>query len=242
MKHYSFVLFMISCCSLYAQEIDKKTWESRKIIVGPYLNMNMSKFNSNVGEFGTNSSYKSQFRGSFSGGLQAKIKMVNSLWLTTGLAMSSRGGSYKAPASGVVSIGGNGADKAYLFKNYRLSYIEIPLIVSLKSKNSGFNVGAGLSYGLLMSSSLRFNEYSGTSPSVDESWQVEEFDHAQSAVSNFVFEFGAGYKIKGESLGFWQIRFNQSLSDVYKDELDNGKSLKTRMMTLSIIMGVYIKG
>lgn len=234
----------LACSILFFTFFSINVEAQEKAKVAFHFSLGGSTFNSKVGQYGNNYSYTSQYRATFGAGVNVKLRIHNTLWLNTGGLIHPRGGSYKAPAGGVVLIGSSGADKAYLHKNYRLTYFEIPVIFALRSEKSGFNFGAGFSYGITMGSSLRYNEYSSvnSSPVVEEEWNVESFSHAKPGVGNFIVGFGSDYRAKGEPFGFWEFRLTQSLSDVYKDELDNNYTLKSKMTSLSFLIGIYFKG
>lgn len=153
MKNFFFlILFAISFLNTHGQ-IDKKS-STKKYQAGLIAGANASHFSSRVGEFSvlTNTSYSDYVRIAPMVGFHNRFNFSKAFSLSAELIFKSRGGSYRTDQTGVTTIGGNG-DKAYYYRNYRLNYLEIPVVAELDlmpdvdDDRLHVRLGGGFSYG-----------------------------------------------------------------------------------------------
>jgi hypothetical protein len=220
----------------------------RQFNVGMLIGANASSFTERIGEFGADNDYESFIRISPSLGLHARYQLRKMFSLRTELLLNTRGGSYRVE-SGVISFGNDG--KNYYTKNYRLNYFEVPLMgeIDLMANRSSeklhIRLAVGVSYGLPVASTLRFNGYAPTGSSsgplvdVDEKFEVVSVGHANSPVFNSLAELSFDFLSGNDTPLFVRIRYCGSLNEVYdQDEID-GYNFSTIMSTWSLAFGFY---
>ncbi len=221
---------------------------SRAFNVGMLIGVNASSFTERIGEFGADDDYESFIRISPSLGLHARYDLGKMFSLRTELLFNTRGGSYRVE-SGVISFGNDG--KNYYTKNYRLNYFEVPLMgeIDLMANRSTemlhIRLAAGVSYGLPVASTLRYNGYAPTGSSsgplvdVEEEFELVSVGHANSPVFNSLAELSFDFLNGNDTPLFVRIRYCGSLNEVYdQDEID-GYNFSTRMSTWSLAFGFY---
>jgi hypothetical protein len=223
--------------------------DSRRFNIGLLAGANVSSFTERVGEFGTNKNYDEHIRISPALGLHARYQLTKIVSLRTELLFNSRGGAYRVESS-VISIGGNG-DKNYYNKNYRLNYFEIPFLAEIDFMGSAapsrlhVRFAAGASYGLPVSSTLRYNGYAPTGstsgPLVDvkESYDVVKIGHANSPILNSIAELSFDFVNGHDTPLFVRIRYNGSLKKVYNQDEIGGYNFNTKMTTWALTFGFY---
>jgi len=220
----------------------------RAFNVGMLIGVNVSSFTERIGEFGADKDYESFIRISPALGLHARYNLGKMFSLRTELLLNTRGGSYRVE-SGVISFGNDG--KNYYSKNYRLNYFEIPLMgeIDLMANRSSQRLhiflAAGVSYGVPVASTLRYNGYAPTGSSsgplvdVEEEFEVVTIGHAANPVFNSLAELSFDFLNGNDTPLFVRIRYCGSLNDVYdQDEID-GYNFSTKMATWSLAFGFY---
>lgn len=145
------------------------------------------------------------------------------------------GGAFKTPAG--VSITGPGAvhtgpsgtssysntpQQGYYKDIYRMNFLEFPLLARGYLPTSFFMrpyVELGMSYGLLLGSSLRYNSFSGTVQNTTEDWETTDLKGLPNKYFvNYILGAGLDFRCSRKfSIGL-QLRFNSSLTRVFKEE------------------------
>jgi hypothetical protein len=239
----SFLLLNGFFSALLAQE------NSRSFNIGLLMGANISTFSTRIGEFGADEDYDEHMRIGPTLGLHARYQLKKVFSIRTELLYNARGGAYRVESS-VISIGGNG-DKNYYNKNYRLNYFELPLMGEFDfmgnapSTRLHIRLAVGASYGLPVSSTLRYNGYAPTGstsgPLVDvkEKYDVVKVGHAKrvlNSIAELSFDFVNGH----DTPLFIRIRYNGSLNKVYDQDKIEGYNFDTKMTTWSLTFGVYL--
>ena len=244
------VILAIGCFSkLYSQDIQAD--KLRAFNVGLLIGFNASSFDKRIGEFGDGE--KNRFdefiRMSPMLGIHGRYQISKMFALRTEILFNSRGGSYRTE-SGVISIGGNGGPN-YYYKNYRLNYLEVPFLGEIDfRRNASKNrlhvrFAAGVSYGILIASSLRYNGYaprgSSTGPLVDveEKFDVVDVDMAKESILNSVLELSFDFvNGKNDVPLFVKLRYTGSIDEVYDRDKPSSYNFRTKVNTWSLIFGV----
>lgn len=98
--------------------------QEKKFRIGVCGGLNASVFNEEIGEFGANnySDYKKYVRVSPLIGLIVNLRFTDAVSLQPEILYTLKGGSYRSENSSVFFLGGDGDQKAYYYKNYRLNF------------------------------------------------------------------------------------------------------------------------
>lgn len=251
-KKLKFILtFLITCASISvvcAQEEDELR---KRFQAGLVTGINLSSFNSRIGEFGSRqrNDYENFIRISPVIGFTSRYHFTKIFSLKGQLLFNSGGGSYRTDQTGVVNLSGSG-NKAYFYKNYRLNYLEIPVLAEFDfMPNQSIHelhvkFAGGFSYGLLLASSLRYNGFAPTGSTtgiltnVKEDYQVTDFNYGKSSILNYVFDLTFDFE-NGKGLPlFVTLRYQLSADNVYNVDVLNGDNMATKMSTYSLQFGL----
>jgi len=251
-KPLSFFIFVfLITTNTFAQSTEPTT--GSKFKAGLVTGINISSFTQAIGEFGyrQKDSYSSYPRIGTLLGMHCRYQISDLIALKTELIFNGRGGAYRTENNDVITFGNNGNDKSYYLKNYRLNYLEIPFLIEFgslkldKAKQAELRFGGGLSYGLLTSSSLRYNGFSPVGSSseafvpVKEDYTVTSFNHGKKSISNYLFDLTCNYIHNNKIPLFARIRYMASFEPVYNKDVLYRDNMKTHMNTWSIALGVY---
>lgn len=248
-KKVCYLLLLLSGVeSLYGQDDDKR------FKPGVQFGFNASYFNNRIGEFGANAGigYEHFVRFSPALGFHGRWKLSDLISIHAEVLYNLRGGSYRLENSSVIYLGGSGNEQAYYYKNYRLNYLELPFLASLNCSKL-FNkdipdyklqvrLNTGLAPAFNTSSSLRYNGFKTISngtplADVDEKYEVEEFDYAESFMVSYLAEILFDFKNGSGTSMFINLRLSQALLDVYNVDRLRGYNMKTKMTTFTLGFG-----
>ncbi len=218
---------------------------------GVVTGINFSYFNTRIGEFGADDDYESFVRISPVIGAEFRYQLDKLFAVRSALLFNLRGGSYRTE-SGIAHIGGNGDDKSYYMKNYRLNYIEIPAlgelrILNLQHWSHPFDVKlvGGFSVGVPVASSLRYNGFAPTGTTagpleeVEEEYHTVQIGHANSPIVNAIGELSFDFVNGHDTKLFIRIGVSSTMTKVYnRDQIDD-ENFFTGMTTWSITAGRY---
>lgn len=225
---------------------------TKKFELGFMFGINRSSFNDRIGEFGDNVSvdYQNFFRISPVVGLKGRLKLTNTISLQPELNYNLRGGSYRLENKSVFFLGGADDEKAYFYKNYRLNYLEIPLLVSFNLGNPEADdtrlkvrLSTGLAPAINAGSSLRYNGFrtipNGSPLSdVKENYRSEPFDHAEDFINSYILDLSFDFQNRSEQKMFVNIRLSKTLTDVYNVERLDRYNMRTKMTTICLAYGL----
>jgi hypothetical protein len=108
-----------------------------------------------------------------------------------------------------------------------------------------FRFAAGVSYGMLLGSSIRFNGYQPTGtrgPLVDvtEEYETAKFDYGKSGVLSGVTELSINFLAgKSETPFFIRARHAFTFDSVYENNSSYPYNLSTKMSTWTFAFGIY---
>lgn len=183
-------------------------------------------------------------------GFHNRFNFSKAFSLSAELIFKSRGGSYRTDQTGVTTIGGNG-DKAYYYRNYRLNYLEIPVVAELDlmpdvdDDRLHVRLGGGFSYGFLLASSLRYNGFvptggtAGPLAYVNEEYYTTDFNYGKSTMLNYVFDLTFDFVNRKELPLYLKVRYSGTTASVYSVDQVNGYNYNTKMSTISLLFGFY---
>lgn len=233
----------------YAQDVSSS---GKPFNIGLMLGFNASRFTERIGEFGDGNSneYDEFLRFGAAFGLTAKQALSKGFNLRAEFLLNARGGSYRSDNTGVSTISTDGS-KSYYYKNYRVNYLEVPLLADFDLSPQAnpyklhVHLAFGLSYGINVSSSLRYNGFSPTGTNmgpvqeVKEDYEVVPFDYARGGITNGIVELSFDFRNNHDTPLFVRTRYTGSLSEVYEVDSLNGDNMKTKMTTWTLSFGVY---
>lgn len=238
----------------------KKQDTPKRYMFGLYFGINNSFFNSGVGEYGDDESsgYSNFIRISPFIGLRSIVKLTEVVSFQSEILFSSRGGSYIKENKSVAfwETGKFGNEKVYYFVNYRLDYLEFPLLLNFNMSkifgqylNNDVNtinprkkitVAAGIAPSFNVGSSIRYNNFGEGNRinermvEVKENYYVEKFDYANRFVVNSIIDIGYNIPTKYSSTMVINLRWTQTTDNVYSlPELD-GYNMRTDMSTVTV--------
>lgn len=233
---------------VFSQNIDKM------FRVGIQVGLNASLFDNKIGKFGANqhSDYENYVRISPAIGITGNWRFTDVVSLQPEILYSLRGGSYRRENGSVFHLGGNGDEKAYYYKNYRLNYLEVPILIRFNLAKlfnpdaSGHKLkvhfSSGLAPAINVVSGLRYNEFT-TSPSstpiadVDDSYKVVAFDYANRVITNAVIDVALDFGRSNERSTYVNLRYSKSISDVYNVRERLGYNMETTLTTITLGFG-----
>ncbi len=209
--------------------------ESKKFTYGPRLGLNVSFFNTNLHPNSSwlhpNSSWENYGRISPFIGAFVNYKFSKVFSIQTELLYTLKGGSSRKPSNSIMTQTQQGYEQAYYYTNYRINYIELPLLaqINLFPNKSGvhYSVQTGIAPSISMTSTLRANDYTVGSGvglvQVREKWQVKDFYEARKFNASMIIGMHFGFLGEssspfGRSSGSFalDIRYTKSLLDTYK--------------------------
>ena len=246
--HKTAVTFLLavvagSASILYAQNTPRTM--SRSFNFGVMAGLNVSSFTGKV-KMSSFGSGESTLRFSPMLGLTGRYQISNLFAIRTELFFSARGGATKHHI-GSTSIGGSG-DRTY-HSNYRLNYIEIPLLgeFDFMSKKPAdrlhVRLAIGASYGLNVASTVRYNDFTLTgNPQVyvEEEYEVADVDGAKKGILNAVAELSFEFvSVRLDTPLFVKMRYTGTLDEVYKEDVVTTIYSEPRMNTYSVIFGFH---
>lgn len=223
--------------------------------LGVQFGINGSLFDDRIGEYGDNEfeDYKNYVRISVALGVKGKIKLTKVVSIHPEINFNLRGGSYRLENNSVVYIGGSGDEKAYYYKNYRLNYIETPILISfnisrlfnkeIPDNKLQIHLNTGLAPAFNTGSSLRYNGFraipNGTPlADVKEKYEVVKFGYAENFVLSYIAEFSIEFQ-NGQSRNmFVNLRLSQTKNNVYNIKELDGFNMQTKMTTISLNYGL----
>lgn len=236
----------------YASELENE----RLFWLGFQTGLNTSFFNSPITEYSDpNSEFKPFARFSALFGVKSKLQFSTKTALVIELSVSNRGGSYRAENTSVIYMGGSSNEKAYHMRNFRLTYLELPVLVNFNlnelftSKDNSYSIlpkthylsfSAGLAPSLNIGSSLRVNSFtegktiSGPLVEINSRYNTEKFDYAESFIFNSIIEFAYNIPLIDARIASFNLRWTQSLNDVYNIELKDTYNMQTKMSTITL--------
>lgn len=223
--------------------------------LGVQLGIDGSLFDDRIGEYGDNAfeDYKNYVRISGMLGIKGKIILTKIVAIHPEINFSLRGGSYRLENNSVVYIGGSGDEKAYYYKNYRLNYIETPILMSfnisrlfnkeIADNKLQIHLNSGLAPAFNTGSSLRYNGFRAISngtplADVKETYEVEKFGYAENFVMSYIAEFSIEFQNGHSQNMFVNLRLSQTKNDVYNIEELDGYNMQTKMTTIYLVYGL----
>lgn len=195
--------------------------QQEKITYGPRMGLNFSFFNQNLHYDNEWKNYGriSPFIGAF-----VRSKISRNFSIQTEILYTLKGGSSRIASNSVFTQTNQGFEKAYYYKNYRLNYIEIPLLLhcDITPAKSGthYFIQAGIAPSFAITSSLRSNEYSMGSGTglgrAEEKWKVERFHDARTFNTSLIAGMHFGPFGNTKAPFAFDIRYTKSLLDTYR--------------------------
>lgn len=243
-------VFLSGAISLFAQT-------NNRVSTAIQFGLNASYFDDRIGEFGdgNRADYHNSVRTGTLFGFGLSFPLTEIVAVQTEINFSSRGGSFYSENSSVIAIGGNG-DEGNLVKNYRLKYLELPLLLSVNlgylfndkmpSGKSHATFAAGIVPAFNTNSSIRYNVFKETGNTtgplvdVDEDYVVKEIGNAKSPIVSGVINIGINFLIKNETPAFVNFRFSKTLGNVYSVDQLGGYNMATKMGTVTATFGLYM--
>lgn len=234
---------MVSHC-VFGQEV---TPTEKKLSVGIYTGLTLCLFNQDIG-WGNIPDFKRTPRTGFNLGVRLRYPLNKSIYLRLDPMMTGRGGAYRTVAEDVVVISNDPSyTKEYYYKNYRLTYLELPVMVDFDlSGQKKLFLGFGPSVAVLTGSSFRSNEFvpkgrvnSQGQVELKNTYSTEDLDAGKSSISNFIVEFSADLNSAVKYPMFLSLRYTGSLQEVFDDAKTGGEN--TKMTTWSFNMGFRLK-
>jgi hypothetical protein len=229
-----------------------------KINMSMQVGINTSFFGNRIGPYGYGeaSSYSNFVRFSPKIGLGVAYDINKFLSIQSELNYSAQGGSYRQENDDIFYMGGDGSEQAYFYKNYRVNYVEIPLLLTINVSNLfnkefpedklSVSVSSGAAISFNTASTLRYNgfEESGSSSGplvdVDEKYDVIEVGYGKNNLS-YIFNLGLNFLLRNRIPAFVNFRYQQTLFDVYSVEQLDSYNMKTKMGTACLSFGVMFK-
>ncbi len=256
--HFSVVkviLISIILCSLSnisAQKIENE----KSFWFGFQTGINTSFFNSQITEYSDiNNDFDPFVRISALIGLKSKIQLSNKFALISELNVSSRGGSYRAENNSVFYLGSDSNKKSYYMRNFRLTYLEIPVLmnfnlnqlfpstnnlISMIPKSHSLSFSAGIAPSINIGSSFRYNSFtegetiSGPLVEMNSDYDTQDFDYAKSTLLNSIFGLTYNFPYEDNSIISIILRWTQSLNNVYDVDTLDDYNMQTKMSTITL--------
>ncbi|WP_316790378.1 porin family protein [Pedobacter frigoris] len=241
------ILGILLFCGLYSHA--QQPFE-KKVRFGIKAGINGSLFTKTVDPFGPVQRNRfnefSRFvRISGFGGLTADAAVAKRVTIGAELLFNSRGMAYREENYDVVIIDEDGNEQqAYNDFNYNIDYIEFPLTVNYDfnepSSNVWFAAYAGIAPGVAINyiTKLRY-EKSPDGGGRRNNNEKSTLDHVNHFNNSLLAGIKVGEHNKKRTAVFADFRTSYTLLPVFNmTEADNGNNLNTRMLTLSIGLGV----
>jgi hypothetical protein len=223
--------------------------QEQGLAFGVKAGLNVSSFSGRIGNFnGASNTWEAHQRYAPEIGLLARYRLHPVFALQAEVLYSLKGGAYRQKSSAVLTQTNQGFEDAYLYKNYRVNYLELPLTAQLDvSRLLNPNADpqrlhvvleAGAAPALATGSTLRENDYSIGSGvglvNANENWTVTAIPHARP----FQLMPLAGVLLGVDSGPFISVRYSQALSNVYTiSKLDGYWNMNTGMHTVTVSLG-----
>lgn len=250
--------FALSCIAIFsvAPNFAAELENEKLFRLGFHAGLNTSFFNSAITEYSDpNSEFRPYARFSVLLGVKSKFQFSTKTALNIELNVSSRGGSYRSENKSVFYLGASNNEKAYHMRNFRLTYLELPVLVnfnlnelfpstgysySILPQTHYFSFSAGLAPALNIGSSLRVNSFTEGEPISDSlveiksHYHTEKFDYAETFIFNSIIEFAYNIPLKDAGITSFNLRWTQSLNDVYSIALKDNYNMQTKMSTITL--------
>ncbi|MFD2513144.1 outer membrane beta-barrel protein [Pontibacter locisalis] len=225
--------------------------------VGLKGGITLSDFTKNVGFFDQNSpnyrnspyaAYEEYFRIGALAGITLDYEFSKAFTVGTELLHNGRGGAYRVENSSVAIITNNGAEKAYNYYQYRINYLELPLLAqyNLSSKATSsiaLIVYGGVAPGFPTTEKITYTNYERSG--VIDAKQTSQSEDLYN-VRGFNLSPTFGFKIRGNDADgpnrvYLDFRFARTVLPVFTIEADgNGNNFKTGMWTASFAVGARL--
>ena len=241
------LLFSLLALLVYGQE---EPIVEKPVKLGFKFAINASLFTRAVAPFDGDrahqfDNYMTDYRGSGSGGVTARLDLKKGFSFEAEALYSSRGMAYRESNQRVIIVDDEGNEEfAYNYYNYNIDYIEIPVMLNYKFQQVGkdtFLSGyLGVAPGTVVSrkTKIRYEE----ARNGDRSKGRYEISSLNS-VNPFNTSLIAGVQLEGKPVNkislYGDIRCNYTLMPVFDRDINpEGRNLNTRMFTASIGFGV----
>lgn len=251
-KNYGLFFFIVFVFSnSFGQDITKnQDNDFQRLVLGAGFGANISFFNDNISEFGVkNSGFNSHFRIAPSIYGTLKYKLNDAAFSESGLLLNFRGGAYIADEKDVIIISSQGGGNAKKHRRFILNYLEVPIMIgyNLRKLFSGktsknfkpINLALGVTGAFNLSSSFKANYYrssggSGFLVDAKEDFKTIDFDYANAFLGNFLIELSFVTQELKKADMWLNLRYNQSLNNVYSIDELSGNNFKTKMGTFTL--------
>ena len=227
--------------------------KTKRLYIGPEISLNVASLKDRSDNFERKqgAGYKNYVRPSLGLGINTEYFVNSIVSLQTGLLYMPKGGGFRKENPSVFYLGGQGDEKAYYYRYYQLNYLEVPALFKVTFNAAKFEDNTsempriqmllGPAFSFNTRSRIRENEFhtgSGTGlVSVNESWNVREYDHAKNTISNFVFGFELQFATDSERLVSVSLRRVGSLGSVY-EQAGYGNNDRVTNRTYSLAAGL----
>ncbi len=234
--------------------------QPRSVWFGFQAGFNASFFNSRVTSYGDpKSGYDTNARIGGLFGVKNRVVLSPLLAIHTELFVTGRGGAYQKENKEIIVMSADKNQKAYHVRNFRLTYLEMPVVLnvnlnrlfmpsSLRGQGnpdrSYMSASVGFSPSLNVASSFRYNVFEPDKKSssylvnVKTRFEDEEFDYAQTWIFNSIVEVGYNIPLSESQIASFNLRWTQSLTDVYAVESLKNHNMQTKMSTIGLVASI----
>ena len=224
-----------------------------KVKFGVRLGMNGSFFSQKIGYFGMDYSsdlWENYLRFSPVFGIVLNYEVSKIISVQGELLYSFKGGSVRKKAD-VLQQTNNGLQAAYNYRNMRVDYLEMPILVNIDlhklleptSDRLCVNLQTGIAPSINTSASLRQNSYSIGSGyglvDAKENWSVSEIPYTTANGFNTSIIIGLMLHEPSKKY-FMDIRYTRSLFDTFAQErISSNSPMKATINTFSMSFGRF---
>ena len=240
------LLFSVFALLTYAQE---EIVPEKRVTLGLKFAANASLFTKTVAPFdGARDRqfehYQSDYRGTGSGGVTARLDLKKGFSLDAEVLFSPRGMAFKESNQRVITVDDEGNESfAFNNYNYNIDYIELPVMVNYKfqqvGKDSYVSGYVGFAPGTVVNrkTKIRYEEARNGERSKG---RYETF--SLNIVRPFNTNIIGGVQLEGKPENklvlYGDLRFNYTLMPVFdRDTNAEGRNLNTHMITASLGFG-----